>query len=68
MEFSAFIEWVFYAAVSGSAIVGVRMLSNLNHSIQELNTKVGIIIERTEWLERGLEHHEARLSRLEKTK
>jgi hypothetical protein len=66
--FESFVQWAFQGILGVVAIYGVKVLADLNHSIQELNIKVAVIIQRTEWLEKGLEHHDDRLSKLETTK
>lgn len=57
-KFSEFVHWAFQALVLALGTWGVSELSSLNKSIQELNVKVAVIIEKNE-------NHERRLEKLE---
>ncbi len=58
MEFKDFVQWVFYALLSGCSIYLTTILSGLKSSVDELNVKMATIIER-------VSHHERRIEKLE---
>lgn len=47
LEFAQFIEWVFYGVVSGGVIIAVKILGDMTDSINQLNIKMAILIEKT---------------------
>ena len=49
MEFSQFVEWVFYGLIGGCFVYGVSLLSKLKDSIDILNIQMATIIEKTHW-------------------
>ena len=51
-------DWAFKAITSGALTGAVYILWGLKNSVEQLNIKVAVIIER-------VEHHEKRLDRLE---
>jgi len=58
MEFTKFVEWVFYGVVGGCAVYMVQILSGLKESVDDLNIKMATIIEKTT-------NHERRIEKLE---
>lgn len=46
-HFIQFVNWVFYGVVGGGVFLGIKILSKVSDSIQSLNTKVAIVIEKT---------------------
>ena len=66
MEFKQFVEWAFYALVSGCFTYGVYILNELRKSVADLNNHVATIIEKMSWHERMLDNHDGRISKLEK--
>lgn len=68
MDFTKFVEWVFYGVVSAIGVYGVSILSNLNQSVKILNERVAVIIEKTAWHEKWLERHDLELNRLDNNK
>ena len=54
-NFSTFIEWAFMAILSGATIYGVRILSELNKSVDKLNITVAQLIVRHEWHDSQIE-------------
>ena len=54
MDFTAFMQWCFLGLVSA----GVAILYRMKDSMNELNTKLAVFVER-------LEHHQEKLERLE---
>lgn len=61
MNFNQFIEWAFLGLMSG----GVFILWRMNISISELNSKIGVILERTDRHENQLDKHDQRIRDLE---
>ena len=68
MNFPQFVEWVFYGIIGGSSVYAVNVLSDLKSSIEKLNERVAVIIEKTAWHEKQLEKHDERINNLETTK
>lgn len=64
MDFSKFVEWVFYGVVGYAAIAVVQLLALLKKEIAELNSKIAIIIEKTAWHEKWLEKHDEEIQKL----
>lgn len=60
-----FVEWAFKALITGSIIYGVRVLSQLQSSVESLNIKIAVIIEKVSGHEKELNKHEIRLIKLE---
>jgi len=58
MEFAKFVEWVFYGLIGGCAVYGVAILSKMNESIQDLNVKIAVVIEKTGSHEKRLDKHD----------
>lgn len=58
MEFKDFVQWAFYALLSGCSIYLTSILSGLKLSVDELNIKMATIIEKTS-------NHERRIEKLE---
>jgi len=54
MTFSSFMEWAFLGMLAG----GVTILWQMKNSMQEMNVKLAVILER-------IDGHEKRLTRLE---
>lgn len=57
---------VFLMILSGLGVVATRILARLNDSVNKLNERVAVIVERSEWHDRALEDHGIRLKSLEK--
>jgi hypothetical protein len=66
MEFSQFIEWCFLGILSASSVYGVKVLASLNNSIQDLNVKIAVVIEKVSSHEKRLDKHEEQLEMLNK--
>lgn len=58
MEFKDFVQWLFYALISGCSVYLTSILSGLKLSVDELNIKMATIIEKTS-------NHERRIEKLE---
>jgi hypothetical protein len=65
MEYQRFIEWIFYGVISGVAVHGVRVLAKMGESIDSLNAKMAVVLERQDWHGRELEKQDNRITRLE---
>lgn len=68
MEFGKFVEWAFYGTIGSSCVYAVAILSDLRSSVEKLNERVAVIIEKTAWHEKQLEKHDARINNLEGSK
>lgn len=64
-EHQQFIQWAFYALITGCAIYLVAILDNLNKYVKVLSEQMGMIIEKTAWHEKELDDHNGRLRNLE---
>lgn len=61
MDFSDFVTWAFLGMTSFTAIRVVNFLDKTNQSIEKLNLKIALVIEK-------LETHEERIAKLEDNK
>ena len=68
MTLNRFFQWGFELLIVGSAVVGVDSLKDLSKSINELNVKIGVVIERTDGQQKRLDNHEERIHVLETKK
>lgn len=59
------IQYGFYGLMSFVATWGVAVLSNMKTSIDTLNIKLAIVIERSDHHDKMLDRHDTRLSKLE---
>lgn len=64
MDFNKFIEWAFQGLLAGAAVYGVNVLSSIKNSVNELNAKIAIIIEKTAWHEKWLEKHDEEIKKI----
>ena len=64
-NFAQFVQWGFYGMISGCILYAVKILSDLEKSVESLNLKVGVIIEKTSQHEKQIDMHDNRLRRLE---
>lgn len=65
-NFQHFVEWCFYGVLGGASVYAVSILGSMKDSIDKLNEKIAVIIEKTQWHEKELERHNYRISNLEK--
>lgn len=65
MAFEKFIEWAFMAVLSGGVVWSTRFLSKISKSISILNIQIAGIVERSEWLKKGIEDLDDRVTRVE---
>ena len=68
MDFAKFIEWSFYGIIGFSALFAVSILANIKTSINELNSRIAVIIEKTAWHEKWLEKHDEEIKRINELK
>lgn len=66
MDFQKFVEYCFYGVASGAAFYGISVLAHLKKSIDSLNERVAVLLEKGNWYERELEKLDERISALEK--
>ena len=66
MEFSKFVEWGFYSLVGGSVVYGVTILAHLKNSIDLLNEKIAVVIEKTSWHEKLISQSQEDIKSLQK--
>lgn len=65
MEFSKFIEWAFYALLSGGVVWVCRYLQLISKDITKLHADLSVIVERTAWHDRAINDHSGRIRELE---
>jgi len=58
IDWNSFVQWAFYALISGCAVYMVNILAGLKTSVDDLNIKMATIIEKTT-------NHERRIEKLE---
>lgn len=68
MDYSHFVQWVFYGLLSFGAFSIIRILGELKDGVQLLNEKVAVVIEKTAWHEKRLEEHHERIREIETKK
>lgn len=64
-DFAKFIEWAFYAVLSGGVLFASHFLQRISKDIAKLHADLNTIIERTAWHEKELAEHNGRLRDLE---
>lgn len=64
MEWREFAEWALQAALAGGVCYAAAMLSQMRKSVEQLNSQMGVILERDVWHQRWLEKHDEEISRL----
>jgi len=62
IEFNQFVQWAFYALISGCAMYLTTILNGLKTSVEELNIKMATIIEKTSSHEKRIEKLEDKLT------
>lgn len=67
MSLQETIQYVFYGLISFIAAWGVAVLAGMKSSIETLNVKIAIVIERSDQHDKILDKHDSRLSKLEDT-
>ena len=65
MQFPDFVQWCFYGLMGGSVVYGVTILAHLKNSIDTLNEKIAVVIEKTSWHEKILDRHSAAIEQLQ---
>jgi len=64
-DFGSFATWALQAILAGAVVYAVTILSRLQTSVEQLNSQIAVIIEKTSWHERELERHDDRISQIE---
>lgn len=62
------IQYGFYGLMSFVATYGVAVLSSMKNSVDTLNVKIAIVIERSDQHDKILEKHDNRINKLETDK
>jgi hypothetical protein len=65
-EHQLFIEWAFKGLLAGGLAYGLTLINRLTTSIESLNIKIAVLIERTENHAKTIEKHDERISNIEK--
>jgi hypothetical protein len=65
VDFSKFVDWAFKSAIAAGIGFGVSTATGMRTSLDELNAKLLVIIEKTTRNERDLDKHESRIHALE---
>lgn len=61
-----FVQWGFYAMITGCAILAVQNLKEMKNSIIDLTKSMAQVIERQSWQEKEIDRLDVRVDRLEK--
>lgn len=64
-EHQLFIDWAFKALLMGGLAYGLALIGRLTTSVEALNIKIAVLIERTENHAKEIERHDERLSKIE---
>jgi hypothetical protein len=64
-DFNRLIQWGFEGLAVGAICLGVSVLSDISKSVNDINAKIVLVIERTDVHTKMLESHESRLRDLE---
>lgn len=67
MNFGDFAQWAFYGLVGGSVVYGVSILAHLKGSIDLLNEKIAVVIEKTTWHEKMIKQNQDEINDLKKS-
>lgn len=66
LTFSAFVDKAFWALLLGIVSYGVKFLGDMSGSVQELNSKMEVVVYENRLHDYGLKDHERRITELEK--
>lgn len=66
IDFSGFASTVFYGLLAFLSIAIVKILSDLNKNVHELNISIAVVLERMGHNEKDLDEHDSRLTKHEK--
>ena len=64
IDYNQLIQWVFFGVVGFAAVFAVNVLQSLKNSVEQLNEKIAIIIEKTVWIEKTLDKHQKEIERI----
>jgi len=64
-QFIQFIQWGFYALLSGVALYAVKVLSKLEDSVEQLNVNFASMLEKDKTHERDISRHDAEFIRID---
>lgn len=65
-EHQLFIEWGFKALLAGGLTYGLALIGRLTNSIEALNVKIAVLIERTDTHSKTIERHDERITEIER--
>ncbi len=65
LKFISFVRWFFYTALLAIAMHAVNVLGRMEVSIDSLNQRVAVVIEKTQWLDREQQSQGVRIQQLE---
>jgi hypothetical protein len=54
MRFEKFVNWAFLALITGAVVFGVRVLSNLDESVRNLNLTVATMLVKDEYQDKEI--------------
>lgn len=55
MDFTTFVNWAFLAIISGTVMYGVKVLTNLNESVEKLNVTVAQMLVKHEFHDKEID-------------
>ena len=67
LDFSHFVDRLFWALITGAIFYGTQQLSEVNHSVQSLNEKMASAMEHQSDVDRRLNVQDGRLDRVERS-
>ena len=62
-SFPEFVSWAFYSVVTGIAVYAVAILGDMNKNINELNTKIAVVMEKNSHYEYRFQAIEQKLNK-----
>ena len=65
-DHQVFVEWAFKVLLAGGLTYGLTLIGRLTASIEALNVKIAVLIERTETHAKTIEKHDERISEIER--
>jgi hypothetical protein len=66
IDYNQFIQWLFFGVIGFAASFSVIILAGMKRSVDDLNIRIGTIIEKTFWIEKTLERHQGEIENLKR--